>query len=340
MTRALISIVLGALFGISAIAHPSSGIVVDKDGQVFFTDTGNGVWKIDKQGNLISLPSSRFHWLALDESGSFANSQKNFGEWFERVTPEGSKPSLIISSDFPLAISRDGVLYYADTRPRRPRIVRRTADGRETVVAEDDSFKGIGGIVVGPDGAVYITNEVRRNVNVVRKIARDGKISQVVSAETVASGADRAVSPPLEAESNYCRGLYVDSDGTVYVAHTGSRRVIKVTPKDEVTTVLRTESPWSPTGVAVFGGEVYVLEWKDPPAAQGEERRAWIPRVRKVGRDGKISTLATISRDATPSPSPTAAPESSNAHSSGNGIAIAVATLIAGLTIVGIKVRK
>ena len=64
--------VLCVLLGTSASAHPGSGIVVDKEGQVFFTDTGQGVWKIDRQGNLTNLPASLFHWMTIDEAGYFA----------------------------------------------------------------------------------------------------------------------------------------------------------------------------------------------------------------------------------------------------------------------------
>jgi hypothetical protein len=51
-----------------------------------------------------------------------------------------------------------------------------------------------------------------------------------------------------------------------------------------------------PTGVALFGDEVYVLEWHDVAPAQSEVREAWLPRVRKAGRDGTVTTLATVSR--------------------------------------------
>ena len=79
--RTLTGMVLSVLLGSSAFAHPGSGIVVDKEGQVFFTDTGQGVWKIDGHGKLTHLPASLFHWMAIDEAGYFAESRKNFGEW-------------------------------------------------------------------------------------------------------------------------------------------------------------------------------------------------------------------------------------------------------------------
>jgi len=46
-----------------------------------------------------------------------------------------------MSSDFPLTINRDGNLYNADARPRSARIVRRTPDGKESVLAADEAFK-------------------------------------------------------------------------------------------------------------------------------------------------------------------------------------------------------
>lgn len=55
----------------------------------------------------------------------------------------------------------------------------------------------------------------------------------------------------------------------------------------------RMTKPWRPTGVEVFKGEFYVLEYDDEtPAKHGD----WPPRVKKVGRDGKVSTVATVTR--------------------------------------------
>lgn len=334
----LTSIALCALLGTSAVAHPGSGIVVDKEGQVFFTDTGQGVWKIDTQGNLTLLPASLFHWMAIDEVGYFAESQKNFGEWFERVTSQGSKPALILSSDFPLTINRDGNLYYADTRPSSPRIIRRTPDGKESVLAAEEAFKGIAGIAASLDGSLYITDAISANTYAIRKITMDGKVSQVAGPEIIGIGADRGISPPPESESSYCRGLAVDSQGIIYIAATGSRRVLKITSGGNVNTVLQSASPWSPTGVAVFGDDVYVLEWQDAPPSQTEVRKAWIPRVRKVGRDGRITTLATVSREASTLASPQITQENSNDLP--GKIAVSVMVLLAATAIVGIKLSK
>src|SRR5215831_19114318 len=112
------------LLSANVLAHPGSGIVVDKYGQVYFTDTGKGVWKIDTHGKLIYLPASRFHWMSIDPMGFFAHSPASFGNYFERVTSAGNEPSLVMCSDFPLVVGRDGNIYYADTRPGAAKIMR------------------------------------------------------------------------------------------------------------------------------------------------------------------------------------------------------------------------
>ena len=287
----LIFALLQMLFFTITSAHPGSGIVVDKYGQVYFTDTGKGVWKMDANGKLTFMPASRFHWMAIDPAEYFAESPKSFGQYFERVTPQGSKPALIMCSDFPLVVGKDGNIYYAYTRPGSAKIIRRTPDGKESVVASNKIFEFINGIAVGADGSLYITEASNANANTIRKITMNGTVS--IIATFVGTGGKDV---PLETVPSYCRGLAVDSAGMIYVAATGSRSVLKITPQGKVTTILQTASPWTPTGVAVFHGQVYVLEWHDVTAENLEVRTAWIPRVRKIGQDGKVMTLATVSR--------------------------------------------
>ena len=273
-------------------AHPGSGVVVDKQGNIYFTDTGKGVWKIDTQGKLTFLPASKFHWMTIDATGSFAGSQKSFGEYFERVTSKSDKPDLIMCSDFPLVVNKDGNIYYAYTRPGSAKIIKRTPGGKESVFAANKIFEFINGITAGADGSIYFTESSNANANTIRKITMDGTLS-IIATFVGKHGKDL----PLETVSSYCRGLVVDSTGTIYVAATGSRGVLKITPQGKITTILQATSPWTPTGVAIFHGEVYVLEWHDVTREDLEVRSAWIPRVRKIWIDRKVTTLATVSRE-------------------------------------------
>jgi len=276
-----------------AFAHPGSGIAIDRAGQLYFTDTGRGISMVDAKGKLNEFRGSRFHWLDIDPDGRFADSERSFGEWFERVTPKGERPCVVQCSDFPFTFARDGNLYYADTREGRGRVVRRTPGGRETVLARDRALESIDGITCGPDGSLYVTQNTGGDETAIRKITMDGVVSTIASGFV---GKEPVKDPPADTPAAYCRGLAVDADGVMYVAATGSRRVLRITPKGQASTILESAGPWQPTGVALFNGAVYVLEWREPAAAQLEDRPAWLPRVRKVARDGTVSTVATVER--------------------------------------------
>src|SRR5215472_12485040 len=92
----LFPILLAALLSFvpsTTSAHPGSGIVVDAQGNVFFTYIGHGVAKIDPQGKLNYVGHTRGgHWLCLDTDGRFSHTQPKH---FERITPDGTTPALI-----------------------------------------------------------------------------------------------------------------------------------------------------------------------------------------------------------------------------------------------------
>jgi hypothetical protein len=285
-----------------ADAHPGSGIVVDGD-QVYFTDTGRGVWRIDAGGRLTLVSPSAMHWMAIDRAGGFAGASDTFGEWFGRLTPRGEKPVLISCSDFPCAVGRDGNLYYAKMHGLT--IVRRTPAGKESVLVPRERFGfgedrpvGVNGMACGPDGTIYLValdslnKTVGTGEHVLYAVRQDG---------TVRAVAKNFVTTPLpegerhpEVRPQYSRGMAVDGAGNVYLAVTGNRSVMKVTPAGVASTVLRSEKPWSPTGVDVSGGDVFVLEYDDETPTEG---RNWPPRVRKVAADGRVTPLAVVRRE-------------------------------------------
>lgn len=87
-----------------AIAHPESGIVVDRRGYVYFVDTGSGVWMIDPRGKLTRHDGPRFHWMARDES------KRPFGAHLPsipsgEISAVGVNPTLLLSSNVPLWLS-------------------------------------------------------------------------------------------------------------------------------------------------------------------------------------------------------------------------------------------
>src|SRR5256885_13846534 len=81
------------LFPTSIMAHPGSGIVVDRHGEVYFIDTGAGVWKIDLHGKLTQLPGPRFHWMAIDSDDCFRTVTLPAGASGD-ITRGGAAPTL------------------------------------------------------------------------------------------------------------------------------------------------------------------------------------------------------------------------------------------------------
>lgn len=280
-----------ALLATAAGAHPGSGIAVDREGQIYFQDSlGRAIWKIDARGRLSKFSGKHGgHWMALDMEGSLARSDVSP---VERITPPGVKPALIVADGgAPIAVCRDGNLYYGlrllDGDRVAVGLTRISPDGKRTPFASDATKSienlGITGLAAGPDGALYVACPTA-----VIKVSMDGKATTIARPVVVSDcDEDLADNNP----SPYLRGLAADSRGVVYAAACGCHRVVKITPDGKVQTIMKSERPWSPTGVAVHGDDVFVLEYTN---ANGGPNEGWRPRVRKLGRDGKVTVLATI----------------------------------------------
>jgi hypothetical protein len=282
----------------TASAHPGSGIVVDDQGRVYFSEAGDidahlpgAIWQIDTQGRLTRLREGGAHYLTLDAKRSFAPT--NLARWFgERLTPwlqraDTPDAALIQADGKPIAMHRDGSLYYAKGNLQ---VTRLSPDGRLTPMAppqeQTERLGGIKGLAFGLDDSLYVACP-----SAVLKVTTNGVISTVAQPITVPD-CDREFPPNTpESHSPYLRGLAVDAHGTIYAAATGCRAVVKITSDGQVSVVLRAAAPWSPTGIAVRGEEVYVLEYEHANSARREE---WVPRVRKVAREGTVTTLATL----------------------------------------------
>ncbi|HKP69078.1 MAG TPA: hypothetical protein VJV05_07325 [Pyrinomonadaceae bacterium] len=289
--RIALSIAFVCLPGTSAFAHPGSGILVDASGQIYFIDTGSGLWKIDTKGVPSHLSPLLNHWIAMDPSNRFTQSRLPTDTGHDWVlTSAGSNPTIVISTDFPLVVGQDGNLYYPSVRERNVRIMRTTPTGNTSAFATlPRSVAGaalgwINGITTGPNGSIYYTEN-----NAIRRIAADG------TATTIATVAPHAGAPsiPDVDQHPYLRGLKVDQNGAVYVADNGDARVLKITPDGKIATLVQTESPWAPTDVAVFGDIVYSLEFLH---TGGDNRVEWMPRVRKITPDGKSAIIMTVDK--------------------------------------------
>ena len=275
-----------------AFAHPGSGIQVAKDGRVFFVDTGGGVFVVQRDGRLVRHPGPAFHWFALDEASGLAKTRWPSIPGSE-ITSVGTRPTVVLSSDFAVAIGRDGALYYPQATGESGWTLHRVApSGARTTFAtfngpKRDNDRGwVNGMATAPDGSLYVSLD-----RAIQKIDAQGRVS-IVAQDIAVPGCARI--PGVEAHLGpYLRGLAVAPNGTVFVAAAGCGAVLMVSPKGEVKPVLRTSPPYSPTAVAVADGEVYVLEYLHTAS---DDRSEWITRVRKITRDGKVVTVVEKTR--------------------------------------------
>jgi hypothetical protein len=288
---------LVALLSSRALAHPGSGIVVDAQGNVFVADINRGLLKFTPDGRVSIVLREAGHWLAVDAdkvfSGMDFQRSEHWPRWFKHRDPPGSALALVSDGGSPLVIHRDGNLYYVtnDERmvPGGLQIGRLSPKGELGLVApalkgRGDALGGIKGLASGPDDSLYAITP-----GAVLKVTLDGTF-RIVRQSIVVPGCDRYL-PPNTPRSHepFLSGVTVSPQGHIYLAATGCRSVLRLDPNGRMSTVLKAEAPWSPTGLALHGEDLYVAEWTNAHSEKHDYRL----RVRKIGRDGTVTTLGT-----------------------------------------------
>lgn len=290
--RLALALAAACLLSTPAEAHPGSGIVVDRLGQIYFVDTGSGLWKIGAHSKLNRVPGTAFHWMTIDTDNRFGKVRLPSGPGWE-IARARANPTLLLASDFSIAMGRDGNLYYPVLEPGSGlHILRLAPSGQTSVLASlrtekaKEPLRWINGLAAAPDGSLYYTEN-----NAIGRITASGRVSTVAAGIVLASCASI---PGVEASTRpYLRGLDVDARGTVYVAASGCGSVLRVAPNGKAATLVQLQSPWSPTGVALSGRDLYVLEYLHTAS---DNRREWLPRVRKISPDGKTAIIAVVDR--------------------------------------------
>lgn len=292
-------------------AHPASGIVVDRAGNIYFSDLET-IWKWDKQGQITVFREGErgrhVHELSIDDQDNIYGADVSYNPstkgWISdvwRMTPDRKFNYLLEPTEHPprgWSIWQDGagnMLFIEQNNhtKRETLLLRRTPAGIVTTLAggpygqadgkgNQAKFSSVGGMSLGSDGSVYLTDGES-----LRKVTMDGTVTTLARNLKARTSGD---SPRLFADNDGgLAGLTVDPAGNVYVADSGNRRLLKVNNEGKVDIILRSEPPYFPTGVTAAGGILYVLEvgLTLPGAWSG-------PRIKRIDGDGKVTILATV----------------------------------------------
>ena len=135
----------------TASAHEGWGIVVDRQGQIYFADIPtNTIWRINREGKLEAfLRDKHSHALVLSEDGSIYGTQEHHASavgsvW--RIAPDGSLTTVLTPNrDSPLnlhpfTIDRDGNVYSTNSisfpkQSDKATLLKATPSGELTILA-------------------------------------------------------------------------------------------------------------------------------------------------------------------------------------------------------------
>ena len=286
----------------SLSAHPWGGLVIDHQGNVYFTficpfvddDHYACVWKINDQNELSEVLESAHSPSDIILSRSpnrmiYGAERNNSGGRFQArlwkidspdkeliIEPTTNENLFFIQA---YTVADDGTVFFA----RDNQLFKRDEHGQIIEVNLSSEINRIDDLAWGLNDKLYILD--RESIKVMEE---NGTVS------VLATGLkeDNPENIPFSG-ANILFDFTVDENGTVYLAYYGNRRVLKVTAAGEVSVFLESEGPWSPHGVDVINGEVYVLESTFGTSEWWEfwEEDVIIPRVRKVDAEGKVSTI-------------------------------------------------
>ena len=289
------------------LSHPAWGIVVDANGQIYFSDLET-IYKIDSQGKLsifrAGVSGRHVHDLSIDAGGNIYGWENVYEPQTEKhlrafwkMSPKGEYTEIVsLTENPPLGTSiwrdSDGNTYSVEpwnNEKKETKIIKRTTDGTTSVFAggkygyldgqkEKAEFNVITDMAFGKDNTIYLTNDDK-----VRKIDRFGMVTTIYRNETT----NQKQNNPEPFSRLY--GLDVDKENNVVAADFANNRLLKISSDGKISTFLKSEKDWSPIGVATFGDEVYVLEVRPYTASIHTGNR-----VLKISSTGKSTVIANL----------------------------------------------
>lgn len=156
--------------------------------------------------------------------------------------------------------------------------------GFQDGLSKEAVFHSPAGLVVSSEGVIYVADTVNQRI---RKIDRTGQVS-TYAGDGISGSRDGDRS---QARFSHPGALALGPDQSLYVADTVNHRIRKITSDGRVST-------WAGSSVGFLDGDRYTAKFYFPSSlAVDAEDQVYVAdtlnhAVRKIGRDGRVSTLA------------------------------------------------
>ena len=275
---------------IQARLNKPGGLTLGPHGDLYISDTwNNAVRLVDATGKIRTIAGTGAEGFGGD--GGPATQAK-------LLFPRG------------IALDSHGNLYIADTQNNRIRLL--TPEGAISTFAGTGQrgYGGDGGSAINatlnwPDGiaidaadVLYFTDS---HNNMVRKITPDGLITKVAGAAPIGKP---SANPP--GPFNGPRGIALDRDGNIYVADRDHHRIAKISGDGMVSTVAGDGvHPSLSRARSADGGNALATNLGYPRAVALDPSGDLLvatENIRKVGRNGSVTTVLGSRRDSLPGP--------------------------------------
>jgi hypothetical protein len=250
-------------------AHPSYGLVVTKDGDVYFCDVlhnSGTIWKYSFNGRLEKvLTNVHSHYLFLDSKGLIwgtdhdyiPSSGKNDNELWN-LNSENEKKVVIPATSDPSEFS--GVNFVVDKNETvyfdyQDHIYKREVKSPPELFM-DYKFERITSLQMDIDGNIYVIDNNVNNGSVF-KINKSGIIEFSKDELREKSPFDPPLPDPIH---NMLYASFVDIGGNIYIANSGSRRISRIDKNGSVAHIYYSHPPWYPVAYFRSGEIEYIME--------------------------------------------------------------------------------
>ena len=244
-------------------SHPSWGIIVDDQKNVYFADIGhNGrgsVWKLYPCGEIeLVLQDFHAHNVSFDSQGNIVTSHGEGNHLMVRLNKDGSIDTLFQTLDHDQFFGgnstytiNDEILFGIDHH-----IWRLLADGTKIKVS-DYYFEWNQALFSDNRGNIYAPDKALQNGSLI-------KINIYGKAEIIATNLLANLDRPRDKHNDVLLGMGTD-DNHVYICESAGRRILRINNSNQTNVYYTSEGSWFPTGIYFKNGGAYILEYNDAP---------------------------------------------------------------------------